>query len=38
MTAILELSQDQVRTQLVNWKEAKYGNGKVELLINPNEL
>ena len=33
----LGLSREQVRTQLVNFKEAKYGNSQVSLLLNAEE-
>ena len=34
----LGLSRDQVRTQLVNYKESKYGNSQIELLVDAGEL
>ena len=36
--AELGLSRDQVRTQLANYKEARYGNSQIELLVNADEL
>ena len=38
MATDLGLSRDQVRNQLVNYKEAKYGNSQIEMLINANKL
>ena len=34
----LGLSRDQVRTQLANYKESRYGNSQIELLVNADEL
>ena len=38
MAADLGLSRYQVRTQLVKYKDAKYDNSQVELLVNIDEL
>ena len=32
------MSRDQVRTQLANYKESRYGNSQIELLVNADEL
>ena len=34
----LGLSRDQVRTQLANYKEARYGNSQIKLLVNADKL
>ena len=38
VAADLGLSRDQVRTQLANYKESRYGNSQIELLVNADEL
>ena len=38
LAANFEVSRDQVRTQLANYKEARYGNSQNELLVNADEL
>ena len=38
LTADLGLSRDQARTQLANYKEARYGNSQIELLVNAENL
>ena len=38
LAADLGLSRDHVRTQLVNYKEASYGNIQLELLVNADRI
>ena len=38
LAADLGLSRDQVRAQLANYKESRYGNSQIELLVNADEL
>ena len=38
LAADLGLSQDQLRTQLANYKKSRYGNSQIELLVNADEL
>ena len=38
LAADLRLSRDQVRTQLANYKESRYGNSQIELLVTAGEL
>ena len=38
LAADLGLSRDQVGTQLVNYKESKYGNRQIELLVDADKL
>ena len=38
LVADLGLSRDQVGTQLVNYKESKYGNRQIELLVDADKL